>query len=301
MITYNHENFIKDAIEGVLMQEFSGEIELIIANDCSPDGADNVVKILIENHPRGEWIKYTNHSANKGMMNNFIWALKQAKGKYIALCEGDDYWIDPLKLQKQYEILETYNEFIITTHDAIILKSVSSNSSNYVNEKMKSESRFHDLLESCSFPTASFFFRNNVLSADEVNILNKGIVGDWILVLLLLKHGNLHYSNKPQSVYNLHDNNVWANKSKINQIEGRLTIYQFIIENLDLTLNENQEASLFINNHMRLLIKVKIINLNFSFLQDLFRFYKKNGLKYFVVMIIKFVLPSRVTTMFKKI
>ncbi|MDO9260985.1 MAG: glycosyltransferase, partial [Flavobacteriaceae bacterium] len=103
MITYNHENYIQQAIEGVLMQTCNFEVELIIANDCATDKTDEVIQEIIKNHPNSSWIKYTNHSQNKGMMPNFIWAMQQCKGKYIALCEGDDYWTDPLKLQKQVE------------------------------------------------------------------------------------------------------------------------------------------------------------------------------------------------------
>ena len=106
MITYNHEKYIQQAIEGVLMQKINFHIELIIADDTSPDQTENIVKKIIVEHPNGHWIKYTKHKFNKGVSKNFTWALKQAKGKYIALCEGDDYWTDPLKLQKQVDFLE---------------------------------------------------------------------------------------------------------------------------------------------------------------------------------------------------
>ena len=105
MITYGHEKFIREAIEGVLMQECDFEVELILANDCSPDQTDSVIQDIIKNHPKGCWIKYIRQENNIGMMPNFIFALKQCKGKYIALCEGDDYWTDPLKLQKQRRVL----------------------------------------------------------------------------------------------------------------------------------------------------------------------------------------------------
>ena len=106
MITYGHEMYIKEAIDGVLMQECDFKLELIIANDNSPDNTDNVVKEIIRSHPRGNSIKYTCHEANIGAQVNFNWAASQATGKYIALCEGDDYWTDPLKLQKQLDVLE---------------------------------------------------------------------------------------------------------------------------------------------------------------------------------------------------
>lgn len=116
MITYAHENFIEQAINGVLMQECDFDVELIIANDYSPDKTDEVIKDIIKNHPKASWIKYIKHKQNIGMMPNFIFALKQAQGKYLALCEGDDYWTDPLKLQKQVDFLEEKEEYVICGH-----------------------------------------------------------------------------------------------------------------------------------------------------------------------------------------
>ena len=116
MITYAHELYIQEAIESVLMQECDFEVELIVANDCSPDRTDAIVKDLIQTHPKGHWINYTRHETNKGMMGNFVWTLNRASSKYIALCEGDDYWTDPLKLQKQVDFLEGNAVYSMCSH-----------------------------------------------------------------------------------------------------------------------------------------------------------------------------------------
>lgn len=120
MITYAHEKYVKQAIEGILMQECDFDVELIIANDCSPDNTESVVKSF-SNHPKYSWIKYTKHTTNKGMMPNFIWALQQSSGKYIALCEGDDYWTDSLKLQKQVDFLEKNPEYGLVHTNSVTL------------------------------------------------------------------------------------------------------------------------------------------------------------------------------------
>ena len=122
MMTYGHENYIRQAIEGVLMQNCFFEVELIVANDCSTDKTDLIIKDIIQNHPRGNWIKYHHHEKNVGMMPNFIFALHQATGKYVALCDGDDYWTDPLKLQKQVGFLEENEEYVLCFHKIKILK-----------------------------------------------------------------------------------------------------------------------------------------------------------------------------------
>ena len=111
MVTYNHEKFISEAIEGVLIQQTNFSFELIIANDASTDGSDKIINEFIANHPKGNLIKYFKHEKNVGMMQNFTFALGHCKGKYIALCEGDDYWTDPLKLQKQVDFLEANEDY----------------------------------------------------------------------------------------------------------------------------------------------------------------------------------------------
>jgi len=99
MITYNHEKYIREAIDGVLMQKTDFPIELIIGEDCSTDNTREIVIEYTKKHP--EIVKPQLPNENRGMQNNFMGIYNAALGKFIALCEGDDYWTDPYKLQKQ--------------------------------------------------------------------------------------------------------------------------------------------------------------------------------------------------------
>ena len=111
MITYGQESYVRQALEGVLMQKCNFDVEIILANDCSPDNTDKIIQDVLKTHPHASWVKYIKHEKNIGMISNFIHALQKCMGKYIAMCEGDDYWIDPLKLQKQFNILENNPEY----------------------------------------------------------------------------------------------------------------------------------------------------------------------------------------------
>jgi glycosyltransferase involved in cell wall biosynthesis len=106
MVTYLHAEYIEQAINGVLIQECNFPIELIIADDKSPDNTEEVVRNFLKDHPKKHLVRYTRHKENKGAFENFLWITDQARGKYFANCDGDDYWIDPLKLQKQVDFLE---------------------------------------------------------------------------------------------------------------------------------------------------------------------------------------------------
>ncbi|MFN6373756.1 MAG: glycosyltransferase family 2 protein, partial [Chitinophagia bacterium] len=94
MITYNHEKYIEEAIRGILMQQVDFHVELLICNDASTDNTNKLIESCILSNSSQLTITYNHHKQNIGMMANFIFGLKHCKGKYIALCEGDDYWTD---------------------------------------------------------------------------------------------------------------------------------------------------------------------------------------------------------------
>lgn len=116
-ITYNHEPFIAKTIEGVLMQQVNFPIEFIIAEDCSTDKTREIVLSYAEKYP--DLIKIIISDKNIGSTANERRAMQAAKGKYIAFCEGDDYWIDPLKLQKQVDFLESHLDYSVTFHRCV--------------------------------------------------------------------------------------------------------------------------------------------------------------------------------------
>lgn len=113
-ITYNHELFIAKTIEGVLMQQVNFPMEFIIAEDCSTDNTKKIVLDYANLYP--ELIKVITSENNVGAVANERRAMLAARGKYIAFCEGDDYWTDPLKLQKQVDFLETHPEYCVCFH-----------------------------------------------------------------------------------------------------------------------------------------------------------------------------------------
>lgn len=108
MITFNQSLYVSQAIEGVLMQQTSFPFELIISDDCSTDGTREICQRYKESYP--DRIKLLLPNKNLGISENFYTTMFATTGKYIAFCEGDDYWIDPRKLQKQTEYLESHSD-----------------------------------------------------------------------------------------------------------------------------------------------------------------------------------------------
>lgn len=110
--TYNLENFVAEALDSFLMQETDFPFEIVIDDDCSSDGTVEVIKEYMEKFPN--LINANFLEKNIGVRMNFVQNLQRANGKYIAPCDGDDYWTDPLNLQKQVDFLEKNDEYVVT-------------------------------------------------------------------------------------------------------------------------------------------------------------------------------------------
>ena len=165
MITYNHENYIREAIEGVLMQKTNFPIELIIGEDCSTDNTRAIVIEYANKYPQTIHTLLT--VENVGMTKNFYKTLKAATGKYIALCEGDDYWIDSQKLQKQVDFLEANEEYGLV-HTNYTCIDGYGNAISKLNRNWPSGDVFNLIMsEKYYIVTASVMFRLNL------NIINE--------------------------------------------------------------------------------------------------------------------------------
>lgn len=120
IIAYNHEKYLAEAIEGALKQKVDGEYEIIIGEDCSTDNTRKIVKEYQEKYPN--IVKAYFNEKNLGIVGNWVKALKSCTGEYIAICEGDDYWTDPNKLQKQIDFLDKNKDFSISSHNVNIIQ-----------------------------------------------------------------------------------------------------------------------------------------------------------------------------------
>jgi len=217
MPTYNHEPYIAQAIEGALMQKTNFSYEVLIGEDGSSDGTREICKEYAAKYPDKIRL-FLNDRKNVIYINglptgrwNFINLLKNSKGKYIALCEGDDYWIDPYKLQKQFDFLEHNTDYIICYHDSIIVDEKGGMVSNTrIPENLKRDLTSDELMKAAWVLTLSMFFRNVLHEFPEeyFKVLN----GDRFLVLLLGPYGKGKYmggSIKP-AAYRIHDSSIWS-------------------------------------------------------------------------------------------
>jgi len=221
MVTYKHEAYIAEAIEGVLIQEVDFPIELIIADDCSPDGTAEIVQKYISEHPKGHWIKYTRHETNKGMMPNFVWALEQARGEFIALCEGDDYWTDSNKLSKQIQILRLNTEYAFVFTNAFIQNEFNSKEELLKEVDSREFSLEEFVLFDYHFPHCTKLMRKGSIDFPLPNWVENILYADYMFHIFNLQENRKgYYLNEITSVYRIHQHGVISLQSKKNKIDN---------------------------------------------------------------------------------
>ncbi len=225
MITYNHEKYIGQAIEGVLLQKCNFSVELIIGEDCSND---NTRKICEEYQRKNNIIKLLPSEINLGIIPNFIRTLNSCSGKYIAICEGDDYWIDPLKLQKQLDYLErNLNVSFVATNYSIYDEKTNQTKKVATSKRID----FYTLLKRKNqIPTLTTCIKSEYIFdyIREINPLEKNWpVGDYPLWLYLSQKGKIGVIPEYTANYNKRQNSACHYTDKKKQ-------YQFYLNVIDI-------------------------------------------------------------------
>ncbi len=235
MITYGHEKHIKQAIEGVLMQDCNFDVELLIADDYSPDKTDKVVADIQRSHINGSWINYNKHTENTGMMPNFVGALEGCRGKYIALCEGDDYWTDRLKLQKQVDFLEANEDYALAFTNGKIDYSDSNHAKHLIYSEEKEINTIYSIFDLPKettdifklakgnyIHTAGVLFRNWIKFEGAPSYMHEVTIGDWPLHMLTATKGLIKYIDEDTYCYRVSDSGLYSKKSRIEKIKMSL-------------------------------------------------------------------------------
>lgn len=243
MITYNHAEFIAKAIEGILMQICDFDIELIIADDNSPDNTEDVVKNIISSHPNGSWINYTKHKQNKGVMSNLTWALKKINAKYLALCEGDDYWTDPYKLKKQVDFLESNSDFSMVFHAADILEN-DVIIDDFITVVPKKITTTVDLLNGNYLYTFSVVYETTFLK-NLPSWIENVVNGDITLHILASKYGPIMYLDEKMGVYRIHNYNSYYHQRFIYKATEWQRVLIYLLDEFEGELKEVLRSKVF--------------------------------------------------------
>jgi glycosyltransferase involved in cell wall biosynthesis len=266
LITYNQEHFITDAIESFLMQKCSFPFEIVIGDDASSDNTQKIIKDYYSRFPL--IIKPILNPMNLGPLRNAINVLEQCAGKYIALCEGDDYWTDPDKLQIQIDFLENNSDYVLSYHNVIAINvSDDKRTRNEIQQEIYRKDP-KEIPVGHPTHTSSMVFRN-VIRTYPTDI-DKIISGDSYLQFVLARFGKSTFQREIYpNIRRRHPQSIWSYKTQEYKIEQGIILYEKLLE-----IAISKEEIEYLN---RLLIKSRIIY--YYFLCSTHK--KKESLTYF--------------------
>lgn len=223
-LVYNHEPYIRECLEGFVMQKTNFRFEAIVHDDASTDGSAAIIKEYAEKYPdiiKPIFEKENKYSKHDGSLKRIM--DEHTYGKYVALCEGDDYWIDPLKLQKQVDYMEEHSECSLCFHAH----------KNECKGKMYTIRQYDNIQNQCPMQdiilggggfmaTNSMVYRKSKLPVEEPYWSRNTPVGDLPLMLKLASSGDVAYLDRVMSVYRICVPGSWTATSKTFHYQIRL-------------------------------------------------------------------------------
>ena len=214
VLSYNHEKYLRDCLEGIVMQRTTFPIEAWVHDDASTDSSQDIIREYQQRYPDvinpilQTENQYSKHESS--ILAKFVFP--KCRGKYIAYCEGDDYWTDPLKLQKQVDFLESHLEYEVCAHETIF-KDKSGKEilcSDYENRLLlstkKQDYTLEEILKGNLYHISSMMFRNYDIRIPSWS--GKMSAGDMVLFRVLGEKGKLHILSDCMSVYRDHSDSV---------------------------------------------------------------------------------------------
>ncbi len=268
--TYNLEKYIAEALDSWLNQKTNFDYEIVICDDSSKDNTTKIIEKYIESYP--EKIRLLKAEKNQGMLPNFIWSLESARGKYIAVCDGDDYWIDENKLQMQIDFLESNSEFSSCYSNSLIKNELTGEFVVAKNQVWDIASSV-DLLEHDDFHNdniplspghiSTFVFRNNLIEKYPDWFYKIDGVTDFPLNMMISKFGKAKFFNTNTSVYRNHPKSSSTIDYKFIKMSlGRINIYNCINRYFDYEYDK--KIRIFIAKHYLNIFKFAVKNKQFN-------------------------------------
>lgn len=220
-LAYNHEKYIRKTLEGFVTQKTNFKYEVIIHDDASTDKTTDIIKEFAGNYPELIIPIYqteNQYSKKVPISKTFIHPL--CRGKYIAICEGDDYWCDSTKLQMQVDYMEAHPKCSMCVHDTLLINEDGSSRESTINGSKK-DIDYHagKVIRAgggAFFQTSSFLAKAEIIKNRPDLFTIKGI-GDYPMCIYAAVNGYVHYIGKVMSCYRIGGENSWSKKMKENK------------------------------------------------------------------------------------
>jgi glycosyltransferase involved in cell wall biosynthesis len=232
MITYNHERFIRQALDSALMQDVDFDFEIVVGEDLSTDGTRSILLEYAQKYP-GK-VRLSLREKNMGAVTNFYTTLTECRGEYVALLEGDDFWTDPQKLRRQVAFLDEHRDYVSCFHNVNgRFEDRSRPDYSYVRGDQTEKDTYvlEDLLKVNVIPTCSCVFRRGLF--DPIPTWAFGLkMGDYPLHLLNAQYGKTGYLDLNMAVYRVHSGGVWTGMNAMTQLLVDLKLFECLATGL---------------------------------------------------------------------
>lgn len=250
IITYNHERYIRAALDSVLEQQVSFPIEIVIGEDCSTDGTRAILCDYAAQYPAR--IRLLLHEQNLGVSHNWEITMRECRGKYIALLEGDDYWTIPHKLQKQVDFLEAHSDYSMCFHNARVVyeNAQHARESHPMTVRAHSEFTLDDVTRDWSIATAAVMFRSKLMR-DVPAWVHESVVVDLPVFALLASRGRVGYLPDEMSVYRVNIGGVTNTSQQEAFLLSLARMHSYLDQELNFICHHNLSVKIA-NNYTSL-------------------------------------------------
>ncbi|MCH5185481.1 MAG: glycosyltransferase [Oscillospiraceae bacterium] len=208
--TYNHEKYIRDSLEGFVSQKTDFKYEVIVHDDASTDKTADIIREYEQKYPdiiKPVYQKENQYSKKIRILPTYVYP--KCRGEYVALCEGDDYWIDNEKLRKQVDFLDSNPDFSACAHNTLLFNQITSEKKEMYSPHDKTLG-LEDVAEKTAYHTSSLMFRKKYLSNRPKFLDMVNMVGDYPLGIYLSLKGKIMRYGKVMSVYRINVEGSWT-------------------------------------------------------------------------------------------
>ncbi len=230
---YNLESCVAEALDSFLMQETDFSFEILIRDDCSTDRTAEIIKEYATRYPKLIKPVYEKENTYSKGIKPMLQVIKIAKGNYIATCDADDYWTDPLKLQKQSDFLENNPLYYGCFHDCMRIyegeNSKQKQNLRIGNRKIAEEVDLISIIDENNIDSSSIMFRNLIEEIPKYWTEATSKV-DYALMITIAEHGKIKYLPEVMSVYRIHDGSIWSSRNEIYKEKEAIKFYHLLQE-----------------------------------------------------------------------
>ena len=238
MVTYNQEAYVATALDSILMQQVDFDYEIVIGEDYSTDRTRAIIADYQQRY--GSRIRPLLHEKNLGVSHNWVFTMDQCRGKYVALLEGDDYWTNPDKLQKQVDFMESHPDFSMCFHNVRVLYEGGANppASHLMTQLQQPELTLDDMTREWHVATGSVMYRRAKMLSLPLWV-HDSVVIDLPLLSLLAQRGRVGFLNEEMGVYRVNSGGVSQTAKKEAYLLRLVRMYARLDEELSYAQHRN--------------------------------------------------------------